>query len=149
MFAALTPQTTVEQNVAEEPTPALLESTSIQSSNTTLQIEASETSSPITLLPAAIQSAESYQLKSTDVYTVASIEKTTSVTIIPKSDAVSVQTRDEALRSMDFTLQEADDNLNQRVGLFISEECQTTSEVNLVDAVLDELDVEFEWEDII
>ena len=41
------------------------------------------------------------------------------------------------------------DVLNVNAELFVSEESKATSEVNLVDAVLDELDAEFEWEDLI
>ncbi|MBR5709363.1 MAG: hypothetical protein IKX40_01260 [Thermoguttaceae bacterium] len=135
LFAFLTPQTTVEHTAAVERTPS--------------SVEPPETPAPVPLPPASVQTVESCQLKTTDVYTVASIERTTSVTAVPESDAIPVQTLDAALNSMDFTLQEADVNLNENAGLFISEESQTVSEVNLVDAVLDELDAEFEWEELI
>ena len=135
LLAALTPQTTVEQTAAVEPTPA--------------PVETLEAPAPVPVFPVAVQAAESYQLKTSDVYTVASIEKTSSVTAIPESDAIPVQTLDAVLNSIDFTSQEASVNLNENFGLFISEDSQTTSEVNLVDAVLDELDAEFEWEELI
>ena len=148
LFAALTPQTTVEQNVIEEKPAAAVEIETIQSANTTLQTEPLESPAPLPLPPAAVQTAESYQLKTSDVYAVASIEKSTSVTAIPESDAIPVQTLDEALISMDFTLQHAD-VLNESDRLFISEDSHTTSAFSPVDAVLDELDAEFEWEELI
>ncbi|MBR0239208.1 MAG: hypothetical protein IJQ39_14025 [Thermoguttaceae bacterium] len=146
LFALLTPQTTVEQTVSVELTPAPVESTPLQIA--ALPIE-SQTPAPVPLPPVAIQTAESYQLKTEDVYTVASIEKSTSVTVIPESEVVPVQMRDAALNSFDFTLQEADVNLNESAELFVGEKSQTTSKVNLVDAVLDELDAEFEWKELI
>ena len=135
LFAALTPQTTVEQTNSVELAPD--------------PVEPIESPAPVLLPRVAIQSAEFYQLKPADVISVASLEKTTSVTAIPKSDSVPVQVCDAALNSFDFTSQKTNINLNEISGLFITEDYQSTSDVNLVDAALDELDVEFEWEDMI
>ena len=134
LFAALTPQTTVEQTAAVELAPA--------------PVKSLETSAPVAALPIEVLTAECYELKSSDVYTVASIEKTTSATAVQESETIPVQTLDAAFNSMEFTLQQAD-ILNESAGLFVSEESYTTSKANLVDAVLDELDAEFEWEDLI
>ncbi|MBR6437038.1 MAG: hypothetical protein IKS45_11065, partial [Thermoguttaceae bacterium] len=149
VFALLTSQTTVEQNVTEESTAAAVELEPefivVQSTDP----EQLKTPAPVPLPPIAVQSADSYQLKTADVYTVASIDKTTSVTAIPKSETLPVQTRDEAISSMDFSLCELDDCLFLSNNLFGSDEYQMISEVNQVDAVLDELDAEFEWEEFI
>ena len=133
LLALLTPQTTIEQTTSVEQT---------------APVESLETSAPVPALPIEVQTAECYELKTTDVYTVASIERTASVTALPKSDVIPVQTLDAAFNSMGFMLQQAD-VLNVNAELFVSEESKATSEANLVDAVLDELDAEFEWEDLI
>lgn len=135
LVAALTPQTTAEQYVIEEPHAAA--------------VKQLETPAPVPVLPMEVQTAECYELKTSDVFSVASIGKTTSVTAIPESDPIPVQTLDAAFNSMEFILKEADVNLNENAELFASEESYSTSKANLVDAVLDELDAEFEWEDLI
>ncbi|MBQ2620532.1 MAG: hypothetical protein IJF84_04275 [Thermoguttaceae bacterium] len=135
LLAALTPQTAVEQTAADELTPD--------------PVEPLEMPAPVPALPMEVQTAECYELKSSDVYTVASIEKTTSVTETSKTNAIPVQTLDAVFNSTDFMRQEAAVNLNENSGLFDSEESQTTSAINPVDAVLDELDAEFEWEELI
>ncbi len=134
LFAALTPQTTFEQTAVVESTPA--------------PVELLESPEPAPVLPMEVQAAECYELKTSDVYSVASIERTTSVTTTQKTDAIPVQTLDAAFNTLDFTLQQAD-VLKENDRLFISEDSHTTSKANLVDAVLDDLDAEFEWEDLI
>jgi hypothetical protein len=133
LLALLTTQTTVEQTTSVEQT---------------APVESLETSAPVPALPIEVQTAECYELKTSDVYTVASHVRTASVTATPTSETISVQTLDAAFNSMEFTLQQAD-VLNVNAELFVSEESKATSEANLVDAVLDELDAEFEWEDLI
>ena len=133
LFASLTPQTMVEQTAEVELLPAPLESL--------------KTPAPVPVLPMEVQTAECYELKASDVYTVASIEKTTSVTPTPKSETIPVQALDAAFNTMEFSLQQAN-ILNETAGLFVTDDNYTTSKANLVDAVLDDLDAEFEWEEL-